>query len=245
MAQEIGAGAPASGRRAARGGRKSRLSLAILFTGLAAVLVGVGFVVWPLVSVWGRGHTDQSALQAWNAGGSNALRWAAPSTAVNAGHVACGSSSGTDYALVSFGAPAQDHYQGVAGDGTWDLLSTRSMVHYHGTPDPGQRGNVIIAFHREPDYQDINQMNVGDTITIQDRVCHTFVYKITAAWDLPPSKVTQLVPTGGYDLTMITCDPWWQDYNRLVWRASLVSPPSSSSGGGTQSPGAAPANPSF
>ena len=75
---------------------------------------------------------------------------------------ACGTSSATDYALVTFGAPAQYHYAAVAGNGTWTLLNSRSMVHYVGTPDPGQQGNVIIAFHREPDFQYINQLNVGD-----------------------------------------------------------------------------------
>ena len=82
-------------------------------------------------------------------------------------------SSVTDYALVNFGAPAQYHYAAVAGNGTWALLNSRSMVHYAGTPNPGQQGNVIIAFHREPDFQYINQLNVGDTITIQNRTCQT------------------------------------------------------------------------
>ncbi|TMB90710.1 MAG: class E sortase [Chloroflexi bacterium] len=105
------------------------------------------------------------------------------------------------------------------------LRRRRSMVHYHGTPDPGQRGNVVIAFHREPDYQHIDQLRPGDTVTIQDRQCQSFAYKITGRWDLPPAQVTQLAPTTGYDLTLVTCDPWWQDYNRLVWRATLVNPP--------------------
>ena len=80
---------------------------------------------------------------------------------------------------------------------------------------------MIIAFHREPDFQYINELNVGDTITIQNRACQSFVYKVTNRWDLAPSKVTQLGPTAGHELTMITCDPWWQDYNRLVWRAEF------------------------
>ena len=116
------------------------------------------------------------------------------------------------------------------------------MVHYSGTPDPGQQGNVIIAFHREPDFQYINQLNVGATITIQNRTCQTFVYKVTARWDLAPNHVTQLVPTSGHELTMITCDPWWQDYNRFVWRAELISAPAPSSPGST---GGSVANPSF
>ena len=246
MASEVGAGAPAR-RRLRRHKRASRLWLVVLAIGLAAMLVGVGLIVGPLLGVFGRGQTDQSALQAWNNGGSRALVGpASAGNAANAGHTACGSTSPNDYALVSFGAPAQNHYAGVAGNGTWDLLSSRSMVHYVGTAGPGEAGNSIIAFHREPDFEHIDQLNVGDTITVQDRACHTFVYKVTNRWDLAPSKVTQLTPTSGYQLTMITCDPWWQDYNRLVWRAQLVSAPASSSQGGasTPTPGV-PSNPSF
>jgi len=126
------------------------------------------------------------------------------------------------------------------GNGTWTLLNSRSMVHYQTTPNPGQAGNVIIAFHREPDFQYINQLNVGDTITIQSRTCQTFVYRVIKRWDLPPNQVTQLGPTTGHELTMVTCDPWWQDYDRFVWRAELISAPAA--GGAT---GGSVVNPSF
>lgn len=225
----------------------------VLILGLAAVLAGVGVIVGPIIGALIRGHGDQTALNSWNHGGSNALKGAA-AAATDAGHTACGSTSPSDYALVKFSAPAGENYAGVAGDGTWDMLNTRTMVHYHGTPDPGQRGNSIIAFHREPDYQNIDQLNTGDTVTIQDRTCHKFVYKITQRWVLAPEQVTQLVPTSGYDLTMVTCTPWWQDYNRIVWRASLVSSPATSGGGTTPGnngggapapPLSTPGNPSF
>ena len=89
-------------------------------------------------------------------------------------------------------------------------------------------------------------MKVGDTITIQNRACKTFTYKVTGRWILSPPQVTQLTPTTGFDLTLVTCDPWWQDYNRIIWRASLVNPPASSGGGhsSTPTPGV-PSNPSF
>ncbi|MBV8528257.1 MAG: hypothetical protein JOZ75_08090, partial [Candidatus Dormibacteraeota bacterium] len=69
-------------------------------------------------------------------------------------------------------------------------------------------------------------------------------YRVTGRWVLAPSAVTQLVPTTGHELTLITCDPWWQDYNRIVWRADLVSPPATS-GGGSAPAGGAPTNPAF
>lgn len=72
----------------------------------------------------------------------------------------------------------------------------------------------------------------------------TYVYKVTQRWHLAPAEVTQLVPTSGYDLTLVPCDPWWQDHNRLVWRAELVSSPAVR-GGSPPEAGASPSTPSF
>jgi LPXTG-site transpeptidase (sortase) family protein len=191
--------------------------------GLAAIVTGVGLVAVPLLGVWQRGAADQTALSSWQKGGSNALAGAPASSTPTPRTLSCGSGSPTDYALVTFGAPASQHYGGVATDGTWDSLHNRSMVHYTGTPAPGQQGNSIIAFHREPDYEHIDQLNVGDTVSVQDRSCHTFVYKVTGRWTLDPARVDQLVPTSGHDLTLITCTPFWVDSQRIVWRATLVT----------------------
>ncbi len=204
--------------------KRSPLRLSLMALGLAAILTGVGLVAVPLIGVWQRGHADQTALSSWQKGGSNALVGApAVSTPAPKTALTCGSGSPADYALVTFSSPASEHYGGVATDGTWDSLHNRSMVHYTGTPAPGQQGNSIIAFHREPDYEHIDQLNVGDTVSVQDRTCHTFAYKITGRWTLDPNNVSQLVPTTGHDLTLITCTPFWVDSQRLVWRASLVT----------------------
>lgn len=209
----------------------------LLCAGLALAGVGAILLAGPLFAALNRGQADQAALHSWTAT-PTPLHGGVP----DVGKSSCGSSSTTDYALLTFQEPAPDHYAGVAGNGHWDLLDQRSMVHYAGTPDPGQQGNVIIAFHREPDFEHIDKLAVGDRISIQSRSCQTFVYQVTKRWILPPSQVTQLTPTQGHDLTLITCDPWWQDYNRLVWRAALISAPAPP--GGT-SPQAAAANPSF
>ncbi len=222
-----------------RARRPIRVWMVLLALGVAAIIAGGALIAGPLIGVFQRGAADSTALNHWKGGATKPAVVPAP---VATRAPACGTSSATDYALVNFGAPAQYHYAAVAGNGTWALLNSRSMVHYAGTPNPGQRGNVIIAFHREPDFQYITGLNVGDTIAIENRACQTFVYKVTQRWDLAPAKVTQLVPTSGHELTMITCDPWWQDYNRLVWRAELISAPAPSSSGST---GGSVANPAF
>jgi LPXTG-site transpeptidase (sortase) family protein len=233
MASDLAADLPPRPRRL----RRPKLWTVLLAVGIVAIIAGGAIIAGPIIGVFQRGQADSSALSGWHGGAKPPVTGTSSDAPKK---LSCGSSSATDYALVTFGAPAAYHYAAVAGNGTWTLLNSRSMVHYQSTPNPGQQGNVIIAFHREPDFQYINQLNVGDTITIQSRSCQTFVYRVTYRWDLPPNKVTQLGPTPGHELTMITCDPWWQDYNRLVWRAELISAPAA--GGAT---GSSVVNPSF
>jgi len=209
--------------------RRRRRSLGWLFraalfgVGLGLIGGGVYVVVVPLLGVWQRGQADDSALQQWKHGGSQALVGETHEKTTPA--AACGTAGAPAdaYALVTFPSLAQWGYQGVAGDGTWDMLRVRSMVHYQGTAVPGQQGNVIIAFHREPHFQHIDELAPGDVVDVQDRTCSTYHYKVATRQVLPPDKVTQLVPTTGHDLTLITCTPWFQDYNRIVWQATLSS----------------------
>jgi hypothetical protein len=209
--------------------RPIRVWMVLLALGVASIIAGGALIAGPLIGVFQRGAADSTALNHWKDGGT--IKPAAAPAPVASKSPACGTSTATDYALVNFGAPAQYHYAAVAGNGTWALLNSRSMVHYAGTPNPGQAG-----------FQYITGLNVGNTITIENRACQTFVYKVTQRWDLTPARVTQLVPTSGHELTMITCDPWWQDYNRLVWRAELISAPAASPPGTT---GGSVANPAF
>jgi LPXTG-site transpeptidase (sortase) family protein len=204
----------------------------LVIVGACMVLVGIAVIAVPIVSTYIRGGADDQALKDWNNGGASALAGAPhdpdaearPGTIPVASGCTPNGAPAQDYALLSFASPAQDHYTGVAANGDWNTLHQRSMVHYKTTPDPGQKGNVIVGFHREPHYEHIDQMKVGDTVTIQDRSCKVFTYRVTQRWVLDPDKVTQLNPTTGYDLTLITCTPWWRDYQRIVWRATLVSP---------------------
>ncbi|GAC1338611.1 MAG: hypothetical protein NVSMB29_04650 [Candidatus Dormibacteria bacterium] len=194
----------------------------LTLVGLACIVTGALVVGIPLYNVYVRGQHDSNALDGWKHGGSSAIAGAARTSTGATAAAACGSSSAADYALVTFPSLGQYGYAGVAGDGTWDQLLDRSMVHYATSPGPGEQGNSIIAFHREPDFHYIDQLKDGDLISVQDRACHTFQYRITQRWELDPSRVTQLEQTDGHDLTLITCTPWYQDTQRLVWRATLI-----------------------
>jgi LPXTG-site transpeptidase (sortase) family protein len=214
-----------------------------MLAGAGLVIAGVVVIAIPVITTYIRGGADDQALQEWRSGGSSALAGvpnapdAVPgsSTAVQGQAApACkpNSAPAQDYALLTFDSLSQYGYSGVAANGDWNTLHQRSMVHYKTSPDPGQQGNVIFAFHREPHYEHIDQMKVGDTVTVQDRACHDFTYRITGKWVHDPNQVNELVTTTGHDLTLITCTPWWRDYQRIVWRATLVQPAPTSPGAG-------------
>jgi LPXTG-site transpeptidase (sortase) family protein len=109
----------------------------------------------------------------------------------------------------------------VAVNGDWDSLKTSSTVHYKTSPAPGQKGNMLIAFHREPKWLDIN-LQAGDMVQIDALDHKTYMYKVDFVKIVSAKDVSNLKATTGTDLTLITCDPPWQDYNRMVVRAHLV-----------------------
>ncbi|GAC1333295.1 MAG: hypothetical protein NVSMB17_13560 [Candidatus Dormibacteria bacterium] len=120
--------------------------------------------------------------------------------------------------------PKLGNKDGVAVDGDWNSLKDASMVHYHDSPAPGAKGNVLLAFHRETHWLDVNAVQAGDQVQIQDRNLKTFTYVIDFVRTVNPSDVSLLRQTEGNDLTMITCDPPWQDYNRMLFRGHLAQP---------------------
>ena len=211
-------------RRRPGRGRWGRRLLTVV--GICCVVAGILVIAIPLLGVWQRSRADNRALRDWSGGGSQALVGAAPDSA--GGHPAlpvCGAASAPpdDYALVSFPGLPQYGYAQVAGDGTWDMLTQRSMVHYATSAAPGQTGNSIVAFHREAEFEHIDQLARGMTITVQDRACHVWNYRVTSSVTVAPKDAEPfLTPTTGKELTLITCSPWYVDTQRIVWRAELV-----------------------
>jgi sortase A len=110
----------------------------------------------------------------------------------------------------------------VAVDGDWNSLKTFNTVHYKSSPGPGEPGNMLIAFHREPKWLDINNVKTGDMIMVDALDHKTYKYQIDFIKVVRASDVSNLRPTTGTDLTLITCDPPWRDYDRMVFRAHLV-----------------------
>jgi sortase A len=100
--------------------------------------------------------------------------------------------------------------------------------HYPRTPLPGQGGNVAIAGHRTTHlhpFWALNEVRRGDRIELRTRA-GTFVYRVVWQRVFDPHDWSVIAPTKVPSLTLTTCNPRFQAWQRLVVRAVQVFGPS-------------------
>jgi sortase A len=114
-------------------------------------------------------------------------------------------------------------------EGVSDADLRRGPGHYPQTVLPGQNGNSAIAGHRTTygaPFYSINQLKVGDPVSLTDTTGRTFVYKVSQApLVVSPSDVSLLNNTRFPQLTLTTCNPPFSATSRLVVTARLTGQP--------------------
>ena len=110
--------------------------------------------------------------------------------------------------------------------------------HYPDTAMPGQVGNFAVAGHRSPaifwdldklSARDPNVVEDGDTIVVETRTNY-YVYAVTRNYVVLPSAIEVIAPVPGSPgqaatspmLTLTTCNPKWDNYERLIVHARLI-----------------------
>jgi sortase A len=105
----------------------------------------------------------------------------------------------------------------------------RGPGHYPQTVLPGQNGNSAIAGHRTTygaPFYSINELKVGDPISLTDTAGRTFEYKVSQApLVVSPSDVSVLSNTPYPQLTLTTCNPRFSATSRLIVMARLAGQP--------------------
>ena len=101
--------------------------------------------------------------------------------------------------------------------------------HYPATAMPGQIGNFSVAGHRNRAiFWDLDQLKVGDPIVVE--TAQTFyVYKVTQSHVVLPTAVQVVAPVPNEPgrkpqdmmLTLTTCNPKFNNYQRLIIHAKL------------------------
>jgi sortase A len=101
--------------------------------------------------------------------------------------------------------------------------------HYPRTAMPGEVGNFSVAGHRNrATFWRLDELNDGDPIVVETRT-NWYVYRITRSRIVRPSQVevVRKVPPGFARgdrlLTLTTCHPKFDNYQRLIVHAELES----------------------
>jgi sortase A len=129
------------------------------------------------------------------------------------------------------------HWVVVEGVRPNDL--TYAPGHYPSSALPGQPGNFSVAGHRSPAiFWDLDTMmpekpgvpGSGDVIVVETRDSY-FVYRVTQNLIVPPTAVEVVAPVPDMPgtkpredqkmLTLTTCNPKWDNYQRLIVHARL------------------------
>ena len=95
----------------------------------------------------------------------------------------------------------------VVFEGADDGVLERGAGHLPGSALPGNRGNIVLAAHRDTFFRPLRGIRVGDQVKIHQPSGDS-VYIVKSAWIVDPDQVDVLKPTAEPALTLITCYPF-------------------------------------
>lgn len=102
--------------------------------------------------------------------------------------------------------------------------------HYPSSAMPGQIGNFAVAGHRNrATFWRLDEMRDGDAIVVEAKT-EWYVYQVTQVHIVKPTQVEVVAPVPGRPgakpekamLTLTTCNPKFDNYERLIVHAELV-----------------------
>jgi sortase A len=93
-------------------------------------------------------------------------------------------------------------------EGTDEFTLNRAVGHIDGTPEPGQKGNVGIAGHRDGFFRGLKDLHQGDAIELvtQKESARYIVDEILIVF---PQDVSVLRSRSKPSLTLVTCYPFY------------------------------------
>lgn len=103
---------------------------------------------------------------------------------------------------------------------------------------PGEVGNFAVAGHRNPaTFWDLDKVHPGDAIVVETQQSW-YTYRVTDNHIVTPDRVDVVAPVPGEPgvdpsqamLTLTTCHPKWDNYERLIVHAELVDQQAQSEG---------------
>lgn len=109
----------------------------------------------------------------------------------------------------------------VQGDG-WEQLK-KGVGQRLGTPNPGQRGNIVLSAHNDifgEIFRDLDKLKPGDQVILYSNQ-RAYVYIVQQTQIVEPTRVEVMAPTQEPIVTLISCYPYMIDNQRIVVTARL------------------------
>ena len=109
-------------------------------------------------------------------------------------------------------------------EGTSQIILNRGAGHLTGTAEPGSKGNIVIAGHRDGFFRRLKNISVGDHIELA-RHGTVDTFRVDRLQVVERTDNTALQPTKNPVLTLVTCYPFFYlgaAPQRYVVRASLI-----------------------
>ncbi len=80
--------------------------------------------------------------------------------------------------------------------------------HLFKSATPGERGNTVIAGHRDTHFHFLKELRIGDSLELQTANARTLIYEITDAVIVNEKNTEFLHTSDDHLLTLITCYPF-------------------------------------
>ncbi|MCZ3386403.1 MAG: class E sortase [Actinomycetia bacterium] len=193
----------------------------LLITAGVVVLLFVGYqLVWTNVQADRAADAKSDALErTWEGQASDAAEFDLPLK------------NGDAFALLRI-PRLGDNYRVPVLEGVSLEVLAKGVGHYPETALPGEIGNFSVAGHRatngEP-FAYLDQLETGDDVVVETgTMWHT--YEVFKEYIVAPTQVGVILPVPNEPdavprkelLTLTTCNPRWDSYERLIIHAKLV-----------------------
>lgn len=106
--------------------------------------------------------------------------------------------------------------------GQWEV-SPMDIGHHAGTANPGEKGNMVLAGHRDINsalFRELDRLQPGDEVFVSNSFGE-YRYVVQESMVVSPDDIEVMDPTTDHRLTLITCTPLGIDTQRLVVIATL------------------------
>ncbi|MFG1758104.1 class E sortase [Micromonospora echinofusca] len=201
-----------------------RISGELLITFGLVVLLFAGYEVWGKSAIVDAHQNDlsQQLAQAWGPEGD-------PTVAPSASASAKPKPPVQGKPIAGLHIPKLDK-NWVVVEGVTQKDIRYAPGHYPSSALPGQVGNFSVAGHRNrATFWRLDELNDGDAIVVEGKT-EWHVYKVTESRIVKPTQVEVVAPVPGKPgqkptksmLTLTTCNPKFDNYQRLIVHAELT-----------------------